>query len=71
LQDFEIMRESETIVPRKTQSMRGLFDELLYLRLRMPLSFLSALPRWLTAFFFSLVSCAKVFFRGGKKKSGS
>jgi hypothetical protein len=29
-EDTEIMRESETIVSRKTLSMRGLFDELLY-----------------------------------------
>ena len=29
LEDFEILRESETTVPRKTLSMRGLFDELL------------------------------------------
>jgi len=30
LQDLEIMRESEAILPRKTLSMQGLFDELLY-----------------------------------------
>jgi hypothetical protein len=30
LGDLHIMRESETIVPRKTLSMRGRFDELLY-----------------------------------------